>query len=94
MLLDYDFEAVFPQVWAHLYSWYSADVQIARYYKIDESEQHDLTASMSVSTLRQALMQGKVTFSEGKSQLKNLVLDLYPSHSATFMIKHSERVDT
>ena len=21
----YDFEALFPQVWAHLYSWYSAD---------------------------------------------------------------------
>ena len=33
----YDFEAVFPTVWAHLYSWYSADTQIARYYKVDES---------------------------------------------------------
>jgi hypothetical protein len=21
----YDFEALFPSIWAHLYSWYSAD---------------------------------------------------------------------
>ena len=31
----YDFEALQPNIWLHLYSWYSADTQIARYMKSD-----------------------------------------------------------
>ena len=31
----YDFEALFPSIWLHLYSWYSADTQIARYLRQD-----------------------------------------------------------
>jgi hypothetical protein len=31
----YDFEALYSSIWMHLYSWYSADTQIARYLKVD-----------------------------------------------------------
>ena len=31
----YDFEALYPSIWTHLYSWYSSDTQIARYFKTD-----------------------------------------------------------
>ena len=64
----YDFEAVFPTVWAHLYSWYSADTQIARYYKVDESMSGEdaLLGSMGHNTLQKAMAQGKISFSEGQ----------------------------
>ena len=77
----YDFEAVFPTVWAHLYSWYSADTQIARYFKVDDSmtQEDVLLGSMGHQTLQKAMAQGKITFTEGQAQLKNLVLDLYPT---------------
>jgi hypothetical protein len=42
----YDFEALYPSVWLYLYSWYSADTQIARYFKIDETCNDDLLGSM------------------------------------------------
>lgn len=85
----YDFEAVFPTVWAHLYSWYSADTQIARYYKVDESMSGEdaLLGSMGHNTLQRAMAQGKISFSEGQQQLKNLVLDLYPPQAAVQMSK-------
>jgi hypothetical protein len=31
----YDFEALFPSVWKHFYSWYSADIQVVRHFKRD-----------------------------------------------------------
>jgi hypothetical protein len=37
----YDFEALYPNVWSHLYSWYSADFCIARYLKLDAFNQDD-----------------------------------------------------
>jgi len=31
----YHFEALYPSVWAHLYSWFSADAQVMRLLKVD-----------------------------------------------------------
>ena len=59
----YDFEALYSSIWMHLYSWYSADTQIARYLKVDSF------AAADSQTLRQALNSGKVG---------NMELDLYP----------------
>lgn len=33
LVQHYDFEALSPSIWMHLYSWYSADTQIVRYMK-------------------------------------------------------------
>jgi hypothetical protein len=41
----YDFEALYPSIWMHLYSWYSADTQIARYLKVDSLAITDHLAS-------------------------------------------------
>jgi hypothetical protein len=35
LIEHFDFEAVYPIVWKHLYSWYSADIQIARLLRKD-----------------------------------------------------------
>lgn len=54
----YDFEALFPSVWAHLYSWYSADTQISRFFKIDDTlnsqslQDDGLLGSMGQATLK------------------------------------------
>jgi hypothetical protein len=36
----FDFEVVYPIVWKHFYSWYSADVQIVRSLKKDALNRH------------------------------------------------------
>ena len=36
----FDFEALHPKVWKHLYSWYSADYQIVRNLKRDVLNRH------------------------------------------------------
>ena len=60
----YDFEALYSSIWMHLYSWYSADTQIARYLKVDS------LAANGSQTLLQAL--------KGDGTVKNMELDLYP----------------
>jgi len=40
LIEHYDFEALYPSVWKHLYSWYSADIQIVRYLKKDVLNRH------------------------------------------------------
>ena len=36
----YDFESLYPSIWKHFYSWYSADVQIVRSLKKDVLNRH------------------------------------------------------
>lgn len=66
----YDFEALYPSIWLHLYSWYSADIQIARYLKqdalIDESGLLDEE-------------EEKDPLKDDPDGGKNMELDLYPS---------------
>ena len=40
LIEHFDFEALYPSVWKHLYSWYSADVQIVRSLKKDVLNRH------------------------------------------------------
>lgn len=68
----YDFEALYPSIWLHLYSWYSADTQIARYMKQDALT--DETGLMGEQTLKQALAE---ELKQGAA--KKMELDLYPS---------------
>lgn len=71
----YDFEALYPSIWLHLYSWYSADTQIARYLKQDALiDEGGLMGGMGSQTLKQALAD---ELKQGAA--KNMELDLYPS---------------
>ena len=76
MTEHYDFEALYSSIWMHLYSWYSADTQIVRYLKQDDTLDDDL---MNSQTLKQALSQGN------KSRL---ILDLYPSKLNDIMLNN------
>ena len=69
----YDFEALYPSVWSHLYSWYSSDTQIARYFKTDGLNDSEL-GTINSQVLKQALSQ----VHNGGSKLTNIELDLYP----------------
>ena len=40
LIEHFDFEALYPSVWKHFYSWYSADVQIVRSLKKDVLNRH------------------------------------------------------
>lgn len=91
----YDFEALYPSIWLHLYSWYSADTQIARYLKqdalIDEVGLMDGIEDSLKNELKDDLDGGAG---------KNMELDLYPSklneaifknHSYYYDQKENER---
>ncbi|CDW84553.1 ubiquitin carboxyl-terminal hydrolase [Stylonychia lemnae] len=43
---NYDFLSVSPLIWMHLYSWYSADFQIARYMKRDKFNTNQYTLEL------------------------------------------------
>lgn len=76
----YDFEALFPSVWLFLYAWYSADMQIARSFKLDETVNHDgLLGSMGQQTLKNVIQQGKLTQDQTQKLKSYMELDLYPS---------------
>ena len=40
LIEHFDFESLHPSVWKHIYSWYSADVQIVRSLKKDVLNRH------------------------------------------------------
>lgn len=40
LIEHFDFESLYPCVWKHLYSWYSADLQIVRSLKKDVLNRH------------------------------------------------------
>ena len=40
LIEHFDFESLYPSVWKHFYSWYSADVQIVRSLKKDVLNRH------------------------------------------------------
>ena len=42
----FDFESLYPNVWKHFYSWYSADVQIVRSLKKDVLNKHVMTIDL------------------------------------------------
>lgn len=78
----YDFEALYPNIWLHLYSWYSADTQIARYLKQDTiNDDGDMLAGSQ--TLKSALLNDMA-----HGNRKNLELDLYPSKLNDVILKN------
>lgn len=80
----YDFEALYPSIWMHLYSWYSADTQIARYLKVDALAQNDLPGAGDSQTLKQALSTDAMGLQSGKK----MELDLYPVNITDKMFKN------
>ena len=40
LIEHFDYESLYPIVWKHLYSWYSADIQLVRNLKKDALNRH------------------------------------------------------
>ena len=40
LIEHFDYESLYPIVWKHLYSWYSADIQLVRSLKKDQLNRH------------------------------------------------------
>jgi hypothetical protein len=72
LIEHYDFEALYPSIWTHLYSWYSADTQIARYLKADSMITSDHPNNLELSEPINLL-------SFDVSHNKKFELDLYPT---------------
>lgn len=89
LIQHYNFEALYPSIWTHLYSWYSADIQITRFLKLDTMSQDEanLLNSLTSQNLKLAL-HGQDSISGGPKY----ALDLYPQKFADKMFRH-QRLD-
>ena len=70
----YDFEALYPSIWTHLYSWYSADTQIVRSLKTDGFIDNEF------GTLDSQKLTKELHKAKSGNQETNIILDLYPSN--------------
>ena len=57
LIEHFDYEALYPVVWKHLYSWYSADIQVVRNLKKDVLNRHVMILDLYPEQARGARRQ-------------------------------------
>jgi len=85
LIEHFDFTSLYPSVWKHLYSWYSADVQIVRSFKKDVLNRH-----VMILDLYPDAEARQFTGYEYASGCQNLNSERTSTHNSLSVNRHDE----